>query len=29
MPIPTCPTTCNTGLPKRDSRWIGSQTAWP
>ena len=29
MPIPTCPTTCNTGLPKRDSRWTGSQTAWP
>ena len=29
MPSPTSPTTCNTGRPKRDSRWTGSQTAWP
>jgi hypothetical protein len=28
-PSPTSPTTCNTGLPKRDSSWTESQTAWP
>jgi hypothetical protein len=29
MPSPTSPTTSNTRLPKRDSRWTGSKTAWP